>query len=103
VSSGGTSPPAEGRYYSVAGSTSSDLHFKGPPELGLGYDLVAYNAPGDYWYVPYNKAAGPASLGYYFCTSDSYATVSEVSVSFLGVTIFELPIPTKYVKTTSSS
>ncbi len=97
VSSGGASPPDEGLYYSAPGSTSSNCHFKGPPDTGTGYDLVAYDAPGDHWYVPYNKAASSSTLGYFFCTSDTYATVSEFSFSFWGLTI-EFPIPTKYVK-----
>lgn len=97
VSSGGADPPAEGKYYGPPGSTSSDCHFSGPPSQDSPFDLVAYDGPGDHWYVPYNRSANASTLGYYWCTSDSYSVRSEVVIDFWFIHI-ELPIPTKFVK-----
>lgn len=100
VRAGDASPPREGRYWSAVGSTTNDLHFKGPPSTlstVWDFELVAYNGPGDHWKVPYNKAAGPASLGYYFCTDSTYSTVSQMHIELFELSVY-LPIPTAYVK-----
>lgn len=98
VTAGISSPPDEGRYWSAVASTTSELHFKGPPDTRAAFDLVAYNGPGDHWIVPYDKDAGPANLGYYFCRDETYSTVSEIYLDFFGLGGSYIPIPTQYVK-----
>ncbi len=90
-------PPEVGEYYSASASTTAKLHFDGPPDTETSWKLVAYDGPGDWWEIPYNRNASASVLGYYWCTSDTYATRSEVHIDFFFVE-FDLPIPTGYVK-----
>jgi len=95
VKEGAADPPVVNRYFYSAGTSRSKCHFKSavsPAE----YDLVGYNAPGNCWYIPYDRNASSGNLGYYFCTSDSYAVRSEIYINLIFYEI-EIPIPTRYV------
>ncbi|OQC21888.1 MAG: Peptidase family C25 [Planctomycetes bacterium ADurb.Bin069] len=88
-------PPVVNKYYYAAAGPRSKCYFKSPVDPSL-YELVAYNAPGDYWHVPYNRDANAMNLGYYFCENDSFSTRSEIYINFVLFEI-EIPLPTPYV------
>jgi len=97
VSRSGINPPAAARYFSAADSTEAILHFDGSPgSKAASFRLIAWNTAGDWWEVPFNLAASPTSLGYYYCTSDSYATPSLISST--GPFTYELFAPTSFVR-----
>jgi hypothetical protein len=98
----GSNPPEVGRYYSAADSTEAILHFDGPPgSKAAAFRLIAWNTAGDWWEVPFNLAASPTSLGYYYCTSDSCSSPSLITYS--GTYTWELFAPTSFVRVVGPS
>ncbi len=94
----GVSPPAVGQYFSALDSTTAILHFDGPPgPKAAFFRLIAWNTSGDWWEVPFDLAASPTSLGYYYCTSDTYATPSLLTFDISSLT-YELYTPTSFVR-----
>src|SRR4029453_11241973 len=79
--------------------TMAKCHFDGTPVSSVSpfLELVAYSGPGSYQFLSYNPAASASSPGWYFCTSDSYSIASRFTFTFLGVTLFDIPVPTEYV------
>ncbi len=99
----GSNPPEVNRYYSAAASTAALLHFGGPPgPKAASFRLIAMNSAGDWWEVPFDLAASPTSLGYYYCTSDSYATPSLLTYSLSSLT-FDMFTPTSFVRVVGPS
>lgn len=97
ASSGGENPPEKKLYFSAPGSSSAHLHFDGAPSDNAELRLVAYNGPGDWWIVPYNRVANAVTLGWHFCTDATYSTVSEFPYSINGATL-RIPVRTEYVR-----
>ncbi len=97
VEPGNSPQPPVDEYYSAAGSTTALLHFDGAPDADYSWRLIAYNAAGDWWIVPYNSSASASSLGWFYCTNSSYSSASEFSFTWKGV-LLHFPIPTAYVK-----
>ncbi len=95
-------PPAEERYYHAPGSTLAKLHFKGPPSSDVSWKLVAYNGPGDWRVVPYNREASVSSPGWSYATDATYTTVSHLYINFFFTEI-DVPIPTGHVRVVGPS
>lgn len=80
-------PPAEERYTHVAAATLSRLHLNFDITLSAGnasHRLVAREGDTQ-TVIPYNTTAHAANIGWYFTTSDSYATQSAAATRFVKV------------------
>jgi len=97
VTSGSDAQPPVGKYYSADGSTTAHLHFDGPPDPEFSWRLIAYDEAGDWWIVPFNRSASAENLGWHYCTSATYNTVSEQPYSLNDLQLY-LPVATEYVR-----
>jgi len=98
----GVSPPQEGKYENFWLAATARCHFSSSPaEVGdfstATWDLVAYNDPFDFWYVPYNTNAHIGSPGYWFATDDGYDTISQLVIPIPMIGVLTFPLPTQYV------
>lgn len=79
-----TTPPAEGRFTHVNGTTTTKIRTNFDLTLSGGtpsHQLIARAAT--QFVIPYNTAANAGNLGWYFTTSDSYATQSATPTRFI--------------------
>jgi hypothetical protein len=82
-----TIPPAEAMYTHAAAATESKLRVNFDITLNSGnpsHRLVA-QAGATQTVIPYNTVAHAANIGWYFTTSDTYATQSAVPTRFIKV------------------
>jgi Peptidase family C25 len=80
-------PPAESRFTHVDGTTTSKLHVEFDVTLESGnpsHRLVARVGDAE-TVIPYNTSANAANLGWFFTTTDSYATQTDTPTRFVKV------------------
>lgn len=90
-----SNPPGDYQAFHSGGASHTLLNTKDPLPVS-DWRLLIQITETDIRLSPYNRNASPASRGWHFAKSAIDLSISEVSITVLGIT-FAFPVPTQWV------